>query len=250
MAAWALLDFPAFCRDMTGCMEVFDGPEGYGIVGEELNRIAGRFEKRLYLSKEASKEWEMIVKPVKEKEFRYMVLNTSLDYFNRSVKLDIDRRQISLCIDSEGFRNRKESPLNLSFEKNMYEPRPDVESAAADELVKSGKQGHGTVWLAKPRKKKGEGQEGPAKERVMAQEVFSHQKPDGLGGEADRIDLLENKWFRILLVLGGIAAIAGAIIWGVRGFSHPKDAAAAEFGRIYTIRETYLRLGPDGSPKA
>jgi len=180
LAAWALLDFPAFCRDMTGCMEVFDGPDGYSIREEELRRIIRRFEKRLYLPKEGHKrEWEAIVKPVKENEFRYMVLDASLNYFNKSVKLDVDRKQIGLCIDSDGFQKRKESPLNLSFSEHLYVP----EVAKTVEAEKEGRGQAGAVGKIKP-------------------------------GEVQTVEM----WLRILLVLGGIAVILGLVFFGTHFF--------------------------------
>lgn len=200
LAAWALLDFPAFSREMTDCLEVFDGPEGYHVKMEGVRRLMKRFSRKLYVPEGGTgKEWKKIVRPVKEGEFRYLVLDTSLEYFNRLTKLEVDKSQIFMCVGNARFQQWKQMPLALVFTEELYQPAAGkkAEISPGPEAAEKSKDDERTDKKDRNDRNDRDKQE---KTRSVEERRFCE--------EEDSINLLDSKKFRLLLMA---AVLIGAI---------------------------------------
>lgn len=197
-AAWALLDFQAFSVALTDCLEVFDGPKGYCVNIKMLHELLNKFAKTLYFdSPKHNSIWKKLLKNDPDKKFQYLVLESTMDYFERSTEIRVSKSQVAVLLNEEEKENWNHVPLNLNFEEDLYRPlslevateRPPYKQEIREESLNSQKD-----------------------EKVFATESGGNLQSEV---EKDYIDLLTYQWFKLVLIAGGIV-ILGIIIYLIK----------------------------------
>lgn len=210
-AAWALLDFQKFSSELTDCLEVSDGPQGYSVDVRMLRELLGRFDRKIYRIPSRNRRiWNRVANPQGKKKFRFLVLDASLEYFNRSTELEVDERQISMQISNETFVKWNKEPMALAFTEELYQPLPEEEREGENDAAvkKTNYEVSGTETVDTGVKKQSIGQGLP--ERAKKQNGTGR---DSMDRDSDRIDLLDYWWFRIILLAGGSAVVVALILW-------------------------------------
>ena len=210
-AAWALLDFQKFSSELTDCLEVSDGPQGYSVDVRMLRELLGRFDRKIYRIPSRKREiWNGVANPQGKEKFRFLVLDASLEYFNRSAELEVDERQISRQISNETFVKWNKEPMALAFTEELYQPLPEEEREGENDMAveKTNYEVSGTETVDTGVKKQSIGQGLP--ERAKKQNGTGRDSTDR---DLDRIDLLDYWWFRIILLAGGSVVVVALILW-------------------------------------
>ena len=241
MGAWALLDYEAFSQQVTGCLKVYDGPQGFEVRPEPLAALLGQFTDNILLpaGSPRQKVWRQVVSPESHPLYRLLVVEATLDYFCRVSEISLQQNQIGYLIDAQQFETLNREPLALTFSPDLYasavkqdprktekpaaqkpidlpvrqEPDPvDADSEAAD-------SGQGSVSASSAETEPQKVDDAP---KALNEDAVPHrpvtvesaQSSDEDGEEKeDYIDLLQYKWF-LPLVIACIAILAGGIaLW-------------------------------------
>lgn len=179
-AAWALLEFAAFSEELTECLQVLDGPAGYTVDIASVRKLLGRFEESgSCMPIKQRGVWEHVMAADNKKRFVYLLADASLEYFNRMTGLSINKQQISMLISEDRFQEWNELPLDREGIGRMEVPRREPKGQG--QAFGWGSKGHGETL------------------------------------QEERLDLLQEKWFRYLLCGGIVLIFVCSVILIARG---------------------------------
>lgn len=230
-AAWAMLDFKNFSAAVTDCVSVYDGPKGFVVDVEKLKALFVPFEKRIRkVRTKYQKIWYRLVNADDAKRFQCLALEASLDYFVRSTEVQATRDQIAIMINDEKIGQWKEDPLSLEFTSEMYqEHNPGVVTADGSQTQKTEKVAADKVQEAEPAHESGTETEMKSEQELSEdtkEEVLELEEMDAPAADdtdprgvkdKDYIDLMDKKWFKAVLIIGG-ALVVGAAVFLIKKF--------------------------------
>ena len=198
-AAWALLDYKAFAKAVTDCLEVYDGPKGYQVKIDQFSELFERFNRTMYIQSAAHKEkWRKLVEMAGRKPFQYLVLDAKLDYFISSTGVQVSPTQVGMLIEPDAFANMKNDALQLTFSEDLYNP-PIVEKKM--NALESGEK----VMARR-------------ENETVVTSASNATRKDKAEVEEDCINLLEYKWFKAVLTVGAVVLVGLAVFWMKRLF--------------------------------
>ena len=194
LAAWALLDYKAFSAALTDCLKVSE--TRYDVEIGKLKELLGWFAKKIYIHlPKHDMVWQTILKMQPKKKFQYLVLDTTLDYFVRNAEIEVTPSQVVLLMGKEKFDAWNRKPLKLELSERLYQA-PDVNTAEV--CQKQDLKAESINFQQEPKK---------------LTEPMSLESEGECGDDA--INLLEQKWFKMFLIIGG-AVIVGVIAFWIK----------------------------------
>ncbi len=207
IAAKALLDYKNFSRELTDCVKISSGPAAYSVKPELLHRFLEPFRTPLHLpeSDERSALWDELTEEKDILPYLYLVMNTSLSYFNRCTNLNVPETQIMHIF--------KESMLENGGAPLIFREKPASEKAFTSEARADTPQDGDTVQNAGRMTPEHEMRDDGGKKTGASQaaqagaqktgSLIREESKNGISGqtagesETEKIDLLDYPAFRV-----------------------------------------------------
>ena len=209
LASYALFSPASFMQLLTDCVEIYSDPRGFRVLPEKLQAFFSVFDHAYRLPDNTDREtrqlWKQVSAPRKNAGFRFVVLETTYEYFERLSGISVSdgdgaalimgkqaeklAAQAMQLLPAEGGASQEEKPL--SSPKAQRAPEPDDGGKSPDGLVLEEKRG-------------------------ARQNETPEEEPDA-APEEERVDLLKYKWFLpcvITVLLLFVAAIVLFILFG------------------------------------
>lgn len=213
MAAWALLDYGAFCARLTDCVSVYDGPRGFEVSGEKISRLLELFSREIVLPEgsRCRQAWGKVVGVKNQRQFRYFVAEASLDYFCRFAQVDLSEDDISWLIPQTEFERFQDAPANLEFKPELYK-KPAQSKVDVVPVIKTVEE------KSDVKKQVAAKEESKFPQTVQREELNPKEQRENSQGDPDEyIDLLQTKWFLPAMAIGILAVVGAIVLWLFRG---------------------------------
>lgn len=249
LAALALLDSPTFKQRLLDCVKITASTTGFTVSKDKLQALLEPVRGRVR-PKDGDpryEDWERIVaSPTPSKPYSFLVLETSLDYFNQSTGLDVSRGQIQEIIDGDVISESHPAMMLVADERDTT---PESKEKAPQDRPTSST----TEFLSSPSKDNATRNPVHVEEKAVdspgpqrAPDPTESTKSEGSlkKDSVDSINLLDYPAFKMVAVcvLVVILAIVGLLIIQ-RG---NKDDAVVEASTPVTMEAREHEVDADG----